>query len=175
MAGSYELMREMTIVSSHAFKFMKGTNRVSYCTLYTDGLGGYDWYPPPDGKNPHRFHTLAGIVIDPESDLRARDGVDGILSGHIPPETRSLRPAAEYELHFDAIKSARGIYRKVGKKERDEIIRETFDLILELGVVVVASTGQSGRTRQARGGVLSSAVLHHAARSIRVFHVPGQV
>ena len=43
-------------------------------------------------------------------------------------------------MHFNAIKSARGTYRKVNKKERDEIIYETFEAIVELKPIAVAST-----------------------------------
>jgi len=107
--------------------------------MYTDGSGGHDW-APPDGKSPHGFHTLAGIILEPETDLQAKNRVAEILHNHIPVSTRNIRPDNEYELHFVAIKSARGIYRKIDKKERDEIIYETFDLILNLKPILIAST-----------------------------------
>ena len=88
---------------------------MNYCTLYTDGSGSSDWFKPV-GKSPHKFHTLAELIIDPESDLLAKDRVDKILDSYIPEETRIIRPNNEYELHFNAIKSARGIYRKIDKK-----------------------------------------------------------
>lgn len=112
---------------------------MNYCTLYTDGSGGSDWFKPV-GKSPHRFHTLAGLIIDPESDLLAKDRVEQILNSYIPKETRSIRSDNEYELHFSEIKSARGIYRKISKKERDEIIYKTFETIVELKPIAVAST-----------------------------------
>ena len=123
---------------------------MNYCTLYTDGSGGSDWFAP-DGKSPHRFHTLAGLIIDPESDLLAKDRVDKILDSYIPEETRRIRPDNEYELHFNAIKSARGIYRKIDKKERDEIICKTFETIVELRPIAIASTVDKVAERQKRG------------------------
>ena len=123
---------------------------MKYCTLYTDGSGGSDWFKP-DGKSPHRFHTLAGLIIDPESDLLAKDQVDKILNFYIPEETRSIRPDSEYELHFNAIKSARGIYRKIDKKERDEIIYRTFEVIVKLKPIAIASTVDKVAERQKWG------------------------
>lgn len=112
---------------------------MNYCTLYTDGSGGHGWVKPV-GKDPNRFHTLAGLIIDPESDLLARDRVNKILNSYIPEEAKNIRPNKEYELHFDAIKSARGIYRKIDKKERDEIIYKTFETIVVLKPIAIAST-----------------------------------
>ncbi|MDE0090994.1 MAG: hypothetical protein OXP12_06525 [Thaumarchaeota archaeon] len=100
----------------------------NYCTLYTDGSGGHGWVKPV-GKDPNRFHTLAGLIIDPESDLLAKDRVNKVLNSYIPEEAKNIRPNKEYELHFDAIKSARGIYRKIDKKERDEIIYVSVNLV----------------------------------------------
>lgn len=123
---------------------------MNYCTLYTDGSGGSDWFRPV-GKSPHRFHTLAGLIIDPESDLLAKDRVDKILDSYIPEETRGIRPDNEYELHFNAIKSARGIYRKIDKKERDEMIYRTFETIVELKPIAIASTVDKVAERQKWG------------------------
>ncbi len=123
---------------------------MSYCTLYTDGSGGSDWFKPA-GNSPHKFHTLAGLIIDPKSDLLARDRVYAILNSYIPEETRNIRPDNEYELHYNAIKSARGIYRKIGKKERDEIIYKTFDAIVELKPIAIASTVDKVAEWQKRG------------------------
>ena len=45
---------------------------VNYCTLYTDSSGYTDWFKS-DGKSPHRFHTLEGLIIDPANDLLAKE------------------------------------------------------------------------------------------------------
>ena len=87
----------------------------------------------------------------PESDLLAKDRIDKILDSYSPEETRRIRPDNEYELHFNAIKSARGIYRKIDKKERDEIIYKTFETIVELGPIAIASTVDKVAERQKRG------------------------
>lgn len=112
---------------------------MDYCTFYTDGSGNYDWYPP-NGHSPHKFHTLAGIILDPESDLKAKTSVDSILDHYIPKETRDMFPANKYELHFDEIKSGRSIYRKIDTSVRNEIIYKTFELILDLKPIAIAST-----------------------------------
>ena len=123
---------------------------VNYCTLYTDSSGGSDWFKP-HGNSPHRFHTLAGLIIDPANDLLAKDKVDKILNFYIPEEIKSIRPESEYELHFSAIKSARGIYRKINKKERDEIIYKTFEIIVKLKPIAIASTVNKVAARQKWG------------------------
>jgi len=35
---------------------------MDYCTLYVDGSGSHDWYRP-HGNSPHKFHTLAGMIL----------------------------------------------------------------------------------------------------------------
>jgi len=123
---------------------------MDYCTLYVDGSGNHDWYRP-HGNSPHKFHTLAGMILDPESDLKGRRKVCEMMKECIPEETRKVRPPNEYELHFGAITAGRGIYRKLSKEARSEIIGKTFELILELRPILIASTVDKIRERRKYG------------------------
>jgi len=112
---------------------------LDYCTLYIDGSGDYGWCVP-DGNSDHKFHTLGGLILDPESDLKAKNKVGELLANYIPDSTRNIRPDNEYELHLVAIKGGAGIYRKIKKDVRQELINKTFELIKELNPILIAST-----------------------------------
>ncbi len=112
---------------------------MNYCTPYVDGSGSYGWCRL-HGKSQYKFHTLAGIMSNPESDLKSMRKVCEIMREYITDEVRNIRPATEYELRFGVITSGRGIYRKLSQDVREEIIGKTFELILELRPILIAST-----------------------------------
>lgn len=112
---------------------------MDYCTLYIDGSGDYEWCRP-DGNSNHKFHTLGGLILDPKSDLNAKNKVTELLKNYIPESTRNIRPDGEYELHHVAIIGGSGIYRKIKKDVRQELITKIFELIKELNPILIAST-----------------------------------
>lgn len=137
---------------------------MEYCTFYIDGSGDEKW-PPPIGKSNHNFHTLAGLILDPEKDLKAKQKVCGLLREFIPESTRNIRPPSEYELHYVAIDSGKGIYRKIKQESRQELIAKTFDLILELKPILIASTVDKAKEYQI-WGQKSFLPEIHAMRSV---------
>ena len=137
---------------------------MDYCTFYTDGSGGHDWCAP-NGNSPHKFHTLAGIIMDPESDLKAKTKVNEILDRYIPEKTRETYLANKYELHFYEINAGKGIYRKIDRSIKKEIIYKTFELILKLKPIAIASTVNK-KLEWSRWREKSFPPQHYVARSV---------
>jgi len=62
-----------------------------------------------------------------------------------------MRPESEYELHYVAIRSGSGIYRKIKKEVRNELIAKTFELIKELNPILIGSTVNKSEEKQKWG------------------------
>ncbi|HXT83845.1 MAG TPA: DUF3800 domain-containing protein [Verrucomicrobiae bacterium] len=110
---------------------------MDYCTLYLDASGDFGW-PPPFGKSKNNWYVLAGIILTPEADLKAKNETLRILKKYISEDVRVSYTDSEYELHYTDIIFGNNIFSKLEEESlRKSIADEVFKLILELKPILV--------------------------------------
>lgn len=123
---------------------------MDYCTFYVDDSGAADWYPP-HGKSAHQYHTMAGLILEPNMDLEGKKRTCEILSTYIPESIKQVISDSKYELHFTDLFHHTGIFRKIPITDCQKIIDETFDLIVKLNPVLIATTIDKQKLKQNHG------------------------
>lgn len=108
------------------------------CTLYLDASGDTGW-PHPFGKSKTNWYVLAGLVLTPETDLKAHKETCRILENYIPEEVRAKFPDRLYELHYLDVIRGQGIFSHLPKEKLKELADEVFNLLLELKPVLFAT------------------------------------
>jgi len=82
---------------------------MSSCTLYLDADGDPGWCHP-FGRSRVSWYVLAGVVLKPDSGLKARSGIDGVLSRYIPDSEKRKWPPQYYEMCYHDIQRGKKIF-----------------------------------------------------------------
>lgn len=104
------------------------------CTLYLDSTGDGGWNAPY-GHSKTRFYVIAGLSISPESNLKAYQEVERILTKYFSGKSIT----GNLELCYHDLIYGRGSYSKITDVERLAMANEVFDLILNLKPVLFAT------------------------------------
>ncbi|RNJ76150.1 MAG: DUF3800 domain-containing protein [Nitrosopumilus sp. D6] len=120
----------------NSFIFPKLSTFVDYCTMYLDASGDHG-LPPPYGKSRTAWYSIAGMIMTPEQDSKAKDFTVRILKKYISNEMKLEYPS-KYELHYVDLLHGNNIYEKLESCEKKKMADELFDYLLELKPVIVA-------------------------------------
>ncbi len=108
------------------------------CTLYLDASGDTGW-TPPFGKSKTTWYVLAGLVLTPDSDLKAHQETNRILEKYVPEDVRTKYRDNQYELHYLHVIRGENIFSHLKTEELKALADEVFNLILELKPVLFAT------------------------------------
>lgn len=124
---------------------------MSSCTLYIDPTGDSGWFPP-FGKSRTRWYVVAGLVLTPDTDFKARQGTETILKKYISDSMRNQYPDKYYEIHYRDIIGGNNIYSQLSHEQRKDLSDEVFDLLTNIHPVLFATAIDKLQLKYKYGG-----------------------
>ena len=119
-------------------------------TLYIDNCGDSGWNPP-FGKSNINWYVCAGVMLTTDADLKAREGISGLLKKYVPPEQKSKRPSKFYEIHYHDIIRGKNLFDHMDHPQRKALSDEIFSLLVGLRPVLFATVVNKLRLKQRYG------------------------
>ncbi|ABK78180.1 hypothetical protein CENSYa_1560 [Cenarchaeum symbiosum A] len=108
--------------------------------------------PIPAGGSKHEWYVMAGLIIDPATNIKAKNRVCDILQRYIPEKVREDNKDSHYELHYTDIRFGSNIYSPLSLSDRNSMIDEVFELLLELKPILMAAAIHKTRMHQLSDG-----------------------
>lgn len=101
-------------------------------SLYLDESGGRGW-PPPWGRNRHRYYILAGCIMTPDQDKRAHEEVPKILGEFFPSGNGPV------ELHYGDLINGRNGFELLERGDKLRFADRVWEFILELNPLLMGT------------------------------------
>lgn len=120
------------------------------CTLYLDASGDPGW-TAPFGKSIIEWYVMGGVVLKPETDLKAHKETCKILEKYVPNNIRAQFPDQVYELHYLDIIRGKNLFSHLKREELKSLSDEVFNLILELKPVLFATAVNKTQLKRVYG------------------------
>ena len=119
-------------------------------TMYLDAAGDPGW-PPPFGKSGVQWYVLAGLVLSPEDDYRAKQESEKLLQQYVPDSERSKWPDRNYEIHHHDIIYGKNVFSHLQNFERKELADKIFEIIENASPVLFATAINKAQLKRVYG------------------------